>query len=144
MRVLVDFEWESIGRIEIDGGGSLRFPTTSAAPGIYRFSLLRHDKPAVYIGEADNLRRRMQHYRTPGPTQPTNRRLNNELRRAVASGASVEAFVATAARLELDGVEVPANLRHKAHRVLLEHAALVRAIQAGTDLVINLARESGP
>jgi len=93
---------------------------------------------------ADNLKRRMHHYRTPGPTQPTNRRLNDELRRVLSRGGRVEISIATDPQLEIDGQRVSANMRHKADRVLIEHAALVSAIHRGEDLVINLARESGP
>src|SRR5438105_8028990 len=80
MRVAIEFEWRSLGRVEVDGGGSLRFPSTPTEPGVYRVMLSEQDKSAVSIGEADNLRRRMQHYRTPGPTEPPKLRLNDELR----------------------------------------------------------------
>ncbi len=102
------------------------------------------ERSAVYIGEADDLKRRMQHYRTPGPTQPTNRRLNDELRRVLTANGRVEVSIATDARLEIDGHKALANMRHKAYRVLAEHAALVSAIELASDAVINLVRETGP
>jgi len=44
--------------------GKLSFPLAPEVPGIYRFDL----GELVYVGETDRLRRRFQHYRTPGPT----------------------------------------------------------------------------
>lgn len=140
----VGLEWRIMGPVELDGNGSLRFPAMPIEPGIYRFALSGRERSSVYIGEADNLKRRMQHYRTPGPTQPTNRRLNAELRRVLVADGRVEVSVATDARLEVDGHKASANMRHKAYRVLAEHAALVSAIEVSSDTVINLAKESGP
>ena len=71
MRVTVDFSWRDVGTIAAEGG-RLRFPTVPDAPGIYRFDL----GDRIYIGETDRLRRRFQHYRTPGLSQTTNVRLN--------------------------------------------------------------------
>jgi hypothetical protein len=143
MRVVIEFEWRDLGGVQLESNGSLRFPTLPAEPGIYRFAISEAARTAVYIGEADNLRRRMQNYRTPGNSQPTNRRLNDELKRVLASGGAVGVSVMTAARLEMDADQALVNLRHKAYRVLVEHAALVPAIHKGTDAVINLAKESG-
>jgi hypothetical protein len=144
VRVTVDLEWRSVGTVELGGDDSLRFPSMPVEPGIYRFAVSGRERSAVYIGEADNLKRRMQHYRTPGPTQPTNRRLNDELRRVLTADGRVDISIATNARLEIDGHHALANMRHKAHRVLAEHAALASAIEFGSDAVINLARETHP
>ena len=39
----------------------------------------------LYIGETDSLNRRFQQYRTPGPTQTTNIRLNLLMRKIIKS-----------------------------------------------------------
>lgn len=144
MHTTVDLEWRILGTVELDGKGSLRFPAMPIEPGIYRFAVSGPELSAVYIGETDNLKRRMQHYRTPGPTQVTNRRLKNELGRVLRTDGRVEVSVATDARLVVDGHKALANMRHKAYRVLVEHAALVSAIELTSDKVINLTKESGP
>lgn len=71
MRVSVIFSWSSLGPVGLDSG-RLAFPRAPERPGIYRLDL----GDRVYIGETDRLRRRFQHYRTPGPSQRTNVRLN--------------------------------------------------------------------
>lgn len=71
MRVAVDFDWRPLGLLRLEAG-RLRFPDVDDAPGVYRFDF----GDRVYVGEADRLRRRFQHYRTPGPRQETNLRLN--------------------------------------------------------------------
>jgi hypothetical protein len=48
-------------------------------PAIYRWHVQREGKPAVYIGETENLARRLSHYLKPGPSQPTNRRIRDLL-----------------------------------------------------------------
>jgi hypothetical protein len=95
----------------------------------------------VYIGEADKLARRMQQYRAPGPSQPTNIRLNAELHRVLANGGWARVAFASRARLEINNRAAVVNLGNKAYRVLVEHAALVEAINSETDLVINLLRQ---
>ena len=140
MRLRIEFDWDDAGEIELDQAGTLRFPPTTTDPGVYRFALSSENRTSVYIGEADKLARRMQHYRTPGPSQPTNIRLNSELRRILASGGQARLAFASRARLEIDNQPAVVNLGDKAYRVLVEHAALVEAINSGADEVINLLR----
>lgn len=75
MRVAVMFSWSSLGDVGLDAG-RLVFPRAPERPGIYRFDL----GGGVYVGETDRLRRRFQHYRTLGPSQRTNLRLNQAIR----------------------------------------------------------------
>ncbi len=140
MRLGIEFDWEDAGEIKLDQAGALCFPAISTDPGIYRFALSSENRTSVYIGETDNLRRRMQHYRTPGPSQPTNRRLNSELRRILAAGGQARAAFASRARLQINQKEAVVSLGSKAYRVLIEHAALVEAINNEADEVINLLK----
>ncbi len=93
---------------------------------------------AAYIGEADELRRRFAHYRNPGPTQPTNKRINALLKQLLAEGGRVSTAIATSATLEIDGVPRPLDLTKKARRLLTENAALVKATLEGVDRIENL------
>ena len=133
--VSIRFAWNVIGEVTLDRNGRLKFPAAPTGPGLYRFTVQRGNRPAVYVGETDQLRRRFQHYRTPGPSQPTNLRLNKELSDALEMGGSVSvAVVAEGAIITLGGKERSANLSDKAQRVLLEHAAL--AIYGKSDVEV--------
>lgn len=127
MRVTVDFSWHEIGRVTVEGG-RLRFPAAPEDPGIYRFDL----GDRFYVGETDRLRRRFQHYRTPGSSQPTNLRLNTVMLPLLAIGRTIGVSTVTRAWVEVDG-RTPSmlDLRHKAARLLVESAALTAARIAG-------------
>ena len=126
MRVTVEFSWRTRGPVRLEAG-RLRFPDAPEAPGIYRFDL----RDRVYIGETDRLRRRFQHYRTPGPTQLTNLRLNALLLQLLEEPRTIDVSTVTEANVEIDGTAAPLDLRHKAARRLVENAALTAAIAAG-------------
>ncbi len=140
MRLSIEFDWEGAGEIKLDRAGALRFPATSTDPGIYRFALSSAKRSSVYIGEADNLGRRMEQYRTPGPSQPTDLRLNSELRRVLAAGGQAGAAFASRARLQINQKEALVQLVSKTYRVLIEYAALVEALNSGAYEVIDLLK----
>jgi hypothetical protein len=126
VRVTVEFSWQEIGTISVDAG-RLRFPEAPATPGIYTFDF----GDRVYVGEADQLRRRLQHYRTPGSSQRTNLRLNDFTLRLLQAGGSVTVRTVTNAVVEIDGVRATLDLRQKAARQLVENAALTAASHSG-------------
>ena len=126
MRVTVEFAWRSIGSLRHEDG-RLRFPEVPEAPGIYRFDL----GDRVYIGETDRLRRRFQHYRTPGVRQATNLRLNASMLQLLAETNAIEVSTVTEAGVEIDGTLVPLDLRQKFARLLVESAALTAALSVG-------------
>ncbi|MEO1060558.1 MAG: hypothetical protein AAFZ07_04000 [Actinomycetota bacterium] len=99
-------------------------------PGAYRFKLTER----VYIGETDRLRRRFQHYRTPGPSQSTNLRLNALIRERLAAGESVQVHTLTAAQVDTGSGPRQLDLTTKAARLLVENAALVFEEAAGTPI----------
>jgi len=77
--VAVDCAWQPVGPMQLEAG-RLVFPRLVEGPGLYRLTFDWPDRArGVYIGEADDLRRRAQHYRTPGATQQTNIRMNQAL-----------------------------------------------------------------
>jgi excinuclease UvrABC nuclease subunit len=69
------FHWGVIGAITVGLGEQVRSPALSTEPGVYRFRG-GGQEPWVYIGETDNVQRRLAHYRKPDPRQQTNIRLN--------------------------------------------------------------------
>lgn len=129
MIVQVAFEWREIGEATWDSG-RIRFPAVDDVPGVYRFDL----GDRVYIGEADRLRRRFQHYRTPGSGQLTNLRLNAAMVAILATPQPVLVAVATTAEAIIEGLAKPLDLRLKSARVLVEAAAITVERHAGTVL----------
>jgi hypothetical protein len=136
VEVSVRFSWRKIGHVELDKQDTLKFPQTTAHPGLYRFDFTGADGNRLYIGETDTLNRRLQHYRTPGPTQTTNIRLNALMHEIIKSGGSVGVSIMTeGATVAMNGGEKPPCLGIKSDRVLLEHAAIYAARESGISLV---------
>ncbi len=132
----VHFSWREIGQVELDSQDKLKFPKSQPRPGLYRFELAKGGVSQTYIGETDTLDRRFQHYRTPGPSQVTNLRLNALMREVIASGGSVAVYVHTeGAVVAIEGDRKPPRLDLKPNRVLLEHAAIYAAREAGSSLL---------
>jgi hypothetical protein len=105
---------------------------------MYRLAISEKDgTTAIYVGEADELRRRFAHYRNPGPTQPRNKRINALLTRLVAEGGRASLAIATTATIEISGVSSPLVTK-KASRLLAENAALVEAAIICVDRIENL------
>ena len=130
MEVAVQFSWRDVGHVNIDCD-RLLFPVVPEAPGVYRFTL----DGGVYFGETDRLKRRFQHYRTPGPSQSTNIRLNAKMRELVEAGGRVEVSIITDAELAVQGIRQPLDLGHKAGRLLIESAAITTGQLSGLTLL---------
>jgi hypothetical protein len=127
-RLTVEFHWQSAGEISIQDQ-SLIFARLPEHAGIYRirFPVSR----VVYVGETINLRRRMQHYRTPGAKQSTSIWVNRLLRERLANGELVILEVCTDAVTTSDKSRDGADLTSKTMRVLVENAAILSETQAG-------------
>jgi predicted GIY-YIG superfamily endonuclease len=134
--VTVRFEWKVIGYIRLGEGDRLVFPKASSRAGLYRFEIERAQGRAAYIGETDQLDRRFQHYRTPGPSQRTNLRLNALMLEALKAGDAISVAIMTeGAVITLDGREREAHLLEKSERVLLEQAAIYAARDAAIPIL---------
>ena len=95
-------------------------------PGIYRFTLIG-EHTSFYVGESDNLARRMAGYRRPGPTQHTNIRMKQRFQDILAGGGAIEVAVV----LEASFDDEPLDFLTKPARLLVKNAALVDLIRAG-------------
>jgi excinuclease UvrABC nuclease subunit len=127
VEVAVRFAWRPAGAVQLAEDGRIEFPRLPDDPGLYRFEL-RDDSPTtrVYIGEAVILHRRMAHYRSPGPSQRTNQRLNEVLTTHLAAGGRVLVSVVTEAFVSRGATgEEHLALSDKNPRRLAEHAALL-------------------
>jgi hypothetical protein len=130
--------WREIGQVRVGRDGKLVMPNPSVSPGIYRFRLAGADAPSVYIGESDDLRRRLGHYRNPGPSQRTNVRMNDLVRACLAAGGAVQVAVVTEALLWVAECVEPLDLRQRASRLLLEEHLIGSARDARIETVDNI------
>jgi len=130
------FSWRNIGDVELDQQGKLRFPRAPSRPGIYRFDVAGVSGKRAYIGETDTLDRRFQHYRTPGPTQSTNIRLNALMSEVIKAGGRVSVSVMTdGAVVTVNDSETQPRLDIKSDRVMCEQAAIFASRENGLSLV---------
>jgi hypothetical protein len=122
----IGFTWAPIGRVALGSGGKLVLPAAEAVPAIYRFRIRQGNSEKRYIGQTENLARRLGNYRNPGPTQQTNVRLNAEFLRALADGAQISvAAVIGGAWIAGEAGKVPADMSSISTRCLLENAAIL-------------------
>lgn len=131
-----DYEWVAVTD---ELGEPYRFPrpvgslrSKHPGPSIYRWVSLKPDGTveSIYVGETDNLGRRIYGYLNPGPSQQTNLRMNAELKELVASGHLVTLERVKFQSIRLNGAEIPTtSLADKHVRVMLEHALLL-AVQS--------------
>ena len=120
----VEFRWRRLGQVRRDADGELLFPSTGYVPGVYRFRVIGDGPERHYVGEASELRRRFQQYRTPGSSQQTNLRLNRLFRDHLEGGGQVEVDVAESVQLGSDG-RPAADLNDASVRKLVESAGIV-------------------
>jgi hypothetical protein len=127
-KVELSYAWRVAGAVTL-ASGRLKMPVLGVRPGIYRFevSACGGSEVGTYIGESDNLERRMGNYRNPGPTQPTNLRLNQLLKEALEDGGSV--VVSVVLEAIFDGGKL--DLAARPARLLVENAALLAESAAG-------------
>jgi len=133
MRISYEFDWQEHGTVSLTDDGRPLLPKLSKEPGIYRITFHRSSKSSLYIGETDNFSRRAYHYRNPGPSQKTSRRINGLLRRELAAGTRVEVATIRDPVTEIDGRRVEPDFSRRPYRLLFENAALVGVAQEGAE-----------
>lgn len=121
-----EIEWQVAGEVRLRDG--LRFPALDPLPGVYRISVGKE----VYIGEADNLARALQRFRTPGASQPTNLRIHEWLHQVLVGRAAGQV-----ALLPSDTSKGHLDLARGEARRRVKTAAVEQAIRAGMT-VLNL------
>jgi hypothetical protein len=136
VEMTIRFEWNTLPRVGLDRQGKLVFPRAPSRPGLYRFEIDGAKGRQEYIGETDMLDRRFQHYRTPDPSQSTNVRLNALMREVInSSGAVGVSIMVDGAAITMEGRTRSPPMQSKSDRVLLEHAAIYAAREAGISIV---------
>jgi hypothetical protein len=98
--ITVVWAWRQVGKVGLVDG-KLVSPRVANVAGVYRFTFSDRggQRTSVYVGEADPLPRRFQHYRTPGSRQQTNLRMNPILLGTLAAGGQVAVEIATHAEV---------------------------------------------
>jgi hypothetical protein len=142
VRVGVSFTWRDVGTLSLDEAGKPTFPALPRSPGLYRLMFVGGllERARVYVGETDNLHRRLSsNYRNPGPSQQTSLRVNALLRSHIGAGGIVHLAAALEVRaVEPNGVETNLDLRRKSGRLLAENAALLTLLTSNDMDVENL------
>lgn len=131
----IDFDWAPHGTVTADAD-TIRFEPAPRAPGLYRIDL---NATHTYIGEAGDLARRFNGYRSPGGSVDTlvprtNRRVQRKILEALAAGRTVSVSICTAATIAVAADTIPLPLSHKTHRLLVEAAAIIVAERDGCTL----------
>lgn len=131
----VHFDWTPHGTVEV-AAHTIDFRKVSNVPGLYRIDL---DDSHTYIGEAVNLHRRFNGYRSPGGSTETlkprtNRRIQRRILEALGAGRDVPVWISTEARVTVGGDTLPLPLNDKTHRLLVEATAIVLAERDGYTL----------
>jgi hypothetical protein len=94
----LEYEWKSVDAIAEKETYRFPQPFDKAmnklyhAPAVYRWKIYKPQAPCklAYIGETDNLKRRITGYLKPGPTQPTNKRLKALFEQYISNGFIIE------------------------------------------------------
>jgi hypothetical protein len=93
----INYEWQPV---ELDPGKPFNYPSSlnkafignNSKPALYRWALKDENGllTGAYIGETENLVRRIKGYLRPGPTQQTNIRMRKNFLDHIESGGIVE------------------------------------------------------
>lgn len=138
------FHWEQVRadpahRFEFPGDVTAYMRREYAGPAIYRwvvFDLTIGDRKEMYVGEAEDLCRRITQYLQPGPSQLTNKRLHALFQSYRAQGHSV-----TIQRLRFESLSLgefdmsQTDLFSKHTRVFIEHMLVTYYSKAGFVLI---------
>ena len=144
LAVTMVFSWEQVlstpGQCFEFPGETTRFMRNEyQGPAIYRWVAFERevgDRKEVYIGEAENLCRRIAGYLQPGPSQPTNLRLHARFQSMREEDVHV-----TIQRLQVQSLSLgefsvsPADLYDKHTRVFIEHMLVTYYSKSGLTIM---------
>ncbi len=104
-RELMQGGFELSGRWVLSDTGDIKIDCRPpASPGVYAFA---KNGTVLYVGVATiGLAKRLYFYSKPGPTQPTNQRLNEIIKRELLSSTSIDVYTAVPPDLEWNGLPV--------------------------------------
>ena len=132
----LEYQWQGLGEIYLDHKGRLKFPDVTDMPAVYRLNIETKNGLHQYIGETDNLRRRVQGYRTPGPTQPTNKRLRTIMTGTLTADKTVSIDILHMSQKQAgQSAEFAYGMGNKFVRRLFENAAILNSLKSGHTLL---------
>lgn len=132
----LEYQWQSLGEIYLDHKDRLKFPDVTDMAAVYKLNIETKNGLHHYIGETDNLRRRVQGYRTPGPTQPTNKRLRTIMTDALIAHKIVSIDVLHMSQKQAgQSAEFAFGMGNKFVRRLFENAAILNSLKSGHTLL---------
>jgi len=142
--ITVQVSWRTV--VTLENGQAYYFPQKFtrfmrdkyAIPAVYRWRVLRvqngEPKEPIYIGESDDLIRRMQRVLTPSKSNKkgnTNRRLHDLLAKYIADGRIIVVDIADVTPFEMNGIRFGKDtLSDRFKRRALENILLVIAQKA--------------
>jgi len=137
-QLLLKFRWNLKGVIYLDHKNRPKFPDVQEQSAVYRLAIETETGVQFYIGETDNLRRRMQGYRTPGPTQSTNQRLTCIMKSSLLLGKEVRLEIMQAVRAKtVESNMLLEDFGNRYVRCLFENAAIIVALN-NSEQILNL------
>src|SRR4051812_7204923 len=113
MNVAVEFEWVEVGVVRQFTATLPAFPNVPAGPGVYRFRVSSNSGVETYIGEAENIRQRLQRNYGSQHTGSTNVRVRRWLLSQLAAGGEVRLALAHVTALSVDGKPFAPDLASK-------------------------------
>jgi hypothetical protein len=126
--------WKDAGPVTLDNDSKLKFPAVAHAPAIYRLKFETGELNYFYVGETLQHSRRMQGYRKPGPSQETNRRLNQEMIAVLRNGGRITVQTLKVPSRAADERGLLPDLYDKNVRMGLEQEAINALRRAGVHL----------
>lgn len=143
MKIILEYRWEPVARKD---GAKYLFPDERGSiegsywrPAVYRWYAHKPgERSRYYIGEAQNLRERVYGYLNAGPTQQTNKWMNQSLTQLIQEGFTVGLEVLEDLKLGIDeGQEFSKkDLESKHFRRAIECLMLSIAERNG-DMLLN-------
>ena len=134
----IQLVWRNLGTVAWSGSAA-SFPAAPKEPGIYLIKVTLGDRYRIYIGEAEDLNRRLRRYGGRADEKPNQRgmtttNMRGRIRRTCRAGGSAVAYL-----LELPIQHLPEREALDPHckdcRIVLERLALSAAYLQGEPLI---------
>ena len=123
-----EMRWMGVGQVVSDGAGLVFPQALPTEPAVYRW--LFPDGHTAYIGQCEDLRRHINGYKNPGPSQRTNHEINAKI--LASAGPSDPVQLHTLAVQTNAGV---ADLTDSFLRKALENLAVIWARSEGMNVL---------
>ncbi|OAB45992.1 hypothetical protein [Paenibacillus glacialis] len=138
----LDFNWSKVETDEIPYLYPQTFDRSMnknlQVPSVYRWRIYKTDSECrdVYIGETDNLKRRVTGYLKPGISQMTNIRMKNLFDNYIEKGYKIELDIVQISTFIFNGIELNQDsLSSKNIRLIIENMIILKHKNLGYNLL---------